>query len=215
MFPGYTGFPQAVRPLNFTNVEGWTVIVDSGSLSRGREEYATATIDGTQKRDLASLSWTLLSLIDRGDCEPFIEGIAGFMRSDKIVGAPIIMHKLVKRKNLARHILELLVNCIEPAHDSTDVCRRQSISGLGALRALTANWFSDDAWVTTQSGDPYGVWKWSYSFPEKVIDVTMSLRSVSDSAVSMHARCTAAVAVWRILVDCNSRKRGDSSVRCY
>ena len=193
---------QAVRPLNFTNVEGWTVVVDSGSLSRGREEYATATIHGTQERDLASLSWTLSSLIDRGDCEPFIEGIAGFMRSDKIVGAPVIMHELVKRKDLARHILELLVNCIEPAaHDSIDVRRRQSISGLGALRALTANWFSDDAAMTLQDGDPHGVWKWSYSFPERMIDVTMSLRSVNDSVISMHARCTAAVAVWRLLVD--------------
>jgi hypothetical protein len=192
---------QAVRPLNFTNVEGWTVVVDSGSLSRGREEYATATIDGTQERDLTSLSWTLSSLIDRGDCEPFIEGIAGFMRSDRIVGAPVIMHELVKRKDLARHILELLVNCIEPAHDSIDVRRRQSISGLSALRALTANWFSDDAGLTVQDGDPHGVWKWSYSFPEKMIDVTMSLRSVTDSVISMHARCTAAVAVWRILVD--------------
>jgi hypothetical protein len=192
---------QAVRPLNFTNVEGWTVVVDSGSLSRGREEYATATVDGTQERDLGSLSWTLSSLIDRGDCEPFIEGIAGFMRSDRIVGAPVIMHELVKRKDLARHILELLVNCIEPAHDSIDIRRRQSISGLSALRALTANWFSDDAGVTAQDGDPHGVWKWSYSFPEKVIDVTMSLRSVTDSVISMHARCTAAVAVWRLLVD--------------
>jgi hypothetical protein len=90
---------QAVRPLNFTNVEGWTVAVDSGSLSRGRKEYATATIDGTQERerDLTSLSWTLSSLIDRGDCEPFIEGIAGFMRSDRIVDAPAIMHELVKQ----------------------------------------------------------------------------------------------------------------------
>ncbi|KAF8262005.1 hypothetical protein EI94DRAFT_741613 [Lactarius quietus] len=192
---------QAVRPLNFTNVEGSTVVVDSGSLSRGREEYATATIDGTQERDLASLSWTLSSLIDRGDCEPFIEGIAGFMHSDRIVGAPLIMLELVKRKDLARHILELLVNCVEPAHDSIDIRRRQSISGLGALRALTANWFSDDAGVTVQDGDPHGVWKWSYSFPEKVIDITMSLRSASDSVISMHARCTAAVAVWRLLVD--------------
>ena len=192
---------QAVRPLNFTNVEGYTVVVDSGSLSRGREEYATATIDGTQERDLASLSWTLSSLIDRGDCEPFIEGIAGFMRSDRIVGAPVIMHELVKRNNLTRHILELLVNCIEPAHDSIDIRRRQSISGLSALRALTANWFSDDAGVTVQDGDPHGVWKWSYSFPEKLIDVTMSLRSASDSVISMHARCTAAIAVWRLLVD--------------
>jgi hypothetical protein len=192
---------QAVRPLNFTNVEGWTVVVDSGSLSRGREEYATATIDGTQERDLASLSWTLSSLIDRGDCEPFIDGIAGFMRSEKIVGAPVIMHELVKRKDLARHILELLLNCIEPAHGSMDVRRRQSISALSALRALTANWFSDDMGVTLQDGDPHGVWKWSYSFPEKVIDVTMSLRSVSDAVISMHARCTAAVAVWRLLVD--------------
>jgi hypothetical protein len=195
---------QAVRPLNFTNVEGWTVVVDSGSLSRGREEYATATIHGTQERDLASLSWTLTSLIDRGDCEPFIEGIAGFMRSDKIVGAPVIMHELVKRKDLARHILDLLVNCIEPTvHDSIDVRRRQSISGLCALRALTAGWFSDDAGITVQDGDSHGIWKWSYSFPAKVIDVTMSLRSVSDSVISMHARCTAAVAVWRLLVDYN------------
>ena len=192
---------QAVRPLNFTNVEGWTVVVNSGSLSHGREEYATATVDGTQERDLASLSWTLSSLIDRGDCEPFIEGIAGFMRSEKVVGASVIMHELVKRKDLARHILELLVNCIEPAHDSMEVRRRQSISGLSALRALTANWFSDDAGVTLQDSDPHGVWKWSYSFPEKVIDVTMSLRSVSDAVISMHARCTAAVAVWRVLVD--------------
>ena len=192
---------QAVRPLNFTNVEGWTVVVDSGSLSRGREEYATATIDGTQERDLASLSWTLSSLIDRGDCEPFIEGIAGFMRSDRIVGAPVIMHELVKRNDLARHILELLVNCIEPAHDSIDIRRRQLISGLSALRTLTANWFSDDAGATVKKGDPHGVWKWSYTFPEKLIDITMSLRSIGDSVISMHARCTAAVAVWRLLVD--------------
>src|SRR6266702_736391 len=192
---------QAVHPLSFTNVEGSPVVVDSGSLSRGREEYATATRDGTQERDLASLSWALSSLIGRGDCEPFIEGIAGFMRSEKIVGAPVIMHELVKRKDLARHILELLVNCVEPGHDSVDVRRRQSISGLSALRALTANWYSDDAGVTLQDGDPHGVWKWSYSFPEKVIDVTMGLRSVSDSVISMHARCTAAVAVWRLLVD--------------
>ncbi|KAH8985011.1 hypothetical protein EDB92DRAFT_1390453 [Lactarius akahatsu] len=192
---------QAVRPLSFTNVEGWPVIVDSRSLSRGREQYASATREGTQDRDLDSLSWALSSLLDRGDCEPFIEGIAGFMRSEKIVGAPIIMHELVKRKDLARHILDLLVNCVEPAHDSIDVRRRQSISGLSALRALTANWFSDDTGVTLQDGDSHCVWKWSYSFPEKVIDVTMSLRSVGDSVISMHARCTAAVAVWRLLVD--------------
>ena len=192
---------QAVRPLNFTNVEGWTVVVDSGSLSGGREEYATATINGTQERDLASLSWTLSSLMDRGDCESFIEGIAGFMRSGKIVGAPLIMHELVKRNDLARHILELLVNCIEPAHDSIDVRRRQSISGLSAVRVLTANWYSDDPGVTLQDGDQHKVWKWSYSFPEKVTDVTMSLRFVSDAVISMHARGTAAVAVWRLLVD--------------
>jgi len=106
------------------------------------------------------------------------------------------MHELVKRKDLVHHILELLVNCVEPAHDSIDIRRRQSISRLSAIRA-----FSDDAGVTFQHGDTHDVWKWNYSFPEKVIDITMSLRSVSDAVISMHARCTAAVAVWRLLVD--------------
>ncbi|KAH9179242.1 hypothetical protein EDB89DRAFT_787328 [Lactarius sanguifluus] len=45
--------------------KGWHVVVDSRSHSH--EQYATMTIDGPQERDLASLSWALSSLIDRGD----------------------------------------------------------------------------------------------------------------------------------------------------
>ncbi|KAI0306109.1 hypothetical protein B0F90DRAFT_964005 [Multifurca ochricompacta] len=160
-----------------------------------------ATVDGTWERDLASLSWTLSSLIDRDDCEPFIEGIAGFMCSEKAVQAPVIMHELVKRRDLGRHVLELLENCVGPAHDATEIRRRRAISGLSALRALTVHWFSDDVGVTLREDDPHDVWKWSYSFPPKMIDVTMSLRSADDLVISMHARCTAAVAVWRLLVD--------------
>ncbi|KAI0251729.1 hypothetical protein BJV78DRAFT_405002 [Lactifluus subvellereus] len=192
---------QAVRPLKYINLEGSSVTVNSSSLTHGREEYAAATADGTRERDLASLSWALSSLIDRDDCEPFIEGIAGFMRSEKAVEAPIIMHELVKREDLVRHVLELLVNCVEPVHDATEIRRRRAISGLSALRALTTNWFSDDAGVTLQDDDPHDVWKWSYSFPARMIDVTISLRSAEDSVISMHARCTIAVAVWRLLID--------------
>ena len=192
---------QTIRPLKFINLEGSSVTVNSGSLTHGREEYAAATVDGTRERDLASLSWTLSSLVDRDDCEPFIEGIAGFMSSEKAVEAPVIMHELVKRKDLVRHVLELLVSCVEPAHDATEIRRHRAISGLSALRALTTNWFSDDAGVTLQDDDPHDFWKWSYSFPTRMIDVAISLRSVEDSIISMHARCTIAIAVWRILMD--------------
>ena len=57
---------QGVCPLNFTNVEGWsrwTVVINSGSLSCGCEEYATMTTDRMQEQDLTSLLQMLLSLI--------------------------------------------------------------------------------------------------------------------------------------------------------
>ena len=39
------------------------------------------------------------AVVDRGDCELFIEGVVGFTCLDRIVGAPIIIHKLIKRNN--------------------------------------------------------------------------------------------------------------------
>lgn len=105
-----------------------------GSMEQGREVLA-AQDPGRDERDRKALFWTVESLTDNVELEPFVEGIPSFL-SD--LHQASIMRTLVLDKDVAllQRIYKALMTCKEPGTIAEDRRRRRAIACMHAISSL-------------------------------------------------------------------------------
>ncbi|KAF7966206.1 hypothetical protein HWV62_39696 [Athelia sp. TMB] len=147
---------QFLGLLRYTDSFGTRNYIE-GSMEQGRELLATQELPGRHQRDADALSWTMESLTDNIELEPFVEGIPAFISC----GQPTayMMRQLVTNKDTALmdRISRLLMTCIEPGVLTEDRRRKRSITCLNAISSLitiTPSMF----WVTTACSEDLA-WK--------------------------------------------------------
>ena len=65
-------------------------------MAQGREMLATANLPDRRQPDLKALCWTIETLAEDNEIEPFVEGIPGFIHTSS-QGAPLAMVTLMHR----------------------------------------------------------------------------------------------------------------------
>lgn len=119
-----------------------------GSMEQGREMLATEDLPGRDERDQEALSWTMESLTDNIELEPFVEGIPAFL-SDPAYRTPSKMQELVVHPDIALmdRIARLLMTCKEPGAMAEDRRRKRAMSCFNAISSLAT--MSDTLkWIT-------------------------------------------------------------------
>lgn len=155
-----------------------------GSIEQGRELLATQDLPGRDQRDQEALSWTMESLTDNIELEPFVEGIPAFLGSSPQNAS--MMQQLVVNKDTALmdRISRLLMTCKDPGVLTEDRRRKRGIACLNAISALVTMTTSMQ-WTAVACGEELA-WK------------LKAFRSQTDKALRSCAISTAEVIATRL-----------------
>lgn len=164
-----------------------------GSMEQGRELLATQDLPGRYQRDEEALLWTMESLTDNIELEPFVEGIPAFLTS----GPPTahIMRQLVASNDssLMERISGLLMTCKEPGGLTEDRRRRRAITCLNAISSLVMITPSVQ-WITTACGEDLS-WKLK-EFHDQSDAALRSAALATIDVVVMHLQSQILAAIW-------------------
>jgi hypothetical protein len=114
----------------------------SGSMVQGREMLATQNLAGLLKRDLRALRWTMGSLAEDGELEPFVEGVFEVLSAPKrrksLPAMSLAMRNLLldKEAALLDRIVKLLMTCQEPSGLAKGPRRKRAIICMNAIASL-------------------------------------------------------------------------------
>lgn len=108
-----------------------------GSMEQGREMLATEDLPGRDQRDQEALFWTMESLTDNIELEPFVEGIPAFV-SDSGCKTASMIKKLMINKDIALmdRVVRLLMTCKELGVLIEDRRRKRAMTCFSAITAL-------------------------------------------------------------------------------
>ena len=165
-----------------------------GSMTEARQKLALVYQPGREERDTRALRWTLESLTDEVELEPFIEGIPGFLVSKSAMnslGATAITHLLDDRAvGLADRINSLLKTCENSRALVPYSRQRRAVSCLNTIWSLTTQSFLIDAGI---SGD----WdSWCKQNPSHIV---RNFLHDADPVVANHAYYAMLVLILQLL----------------
>jgi hypothetical protein len=108
-----------------------------GSMEQGREMLATEESPERDQRDREALLWTMESLTDNIELEPFVEGIPAFLLDGSYQVASL-MRELMFNEDVALmgRIVKLLLTCKEPGAMTEDRRLKRAVACLNAIAAL-------------------------------------------------------------------------------
>ena len=98
---------------------------------------AAVDIPGRDQRDFEALCWTMESLTEDSELEPFVEGIPGFLQLSS-QGAPSVVQKLMRRDDVAifERVTKLLKTCMKSGGLAGPHRRRRAVACMNAISAL-------------------------------------------------------------------------------
>lgn len=114
----------------------------SVSMMQGREMFAIQNAAGLLKRDLRALRWTIKSLTEDIELEPFIEGVTEALsapkRSKSLRTMSMAMRHLLfdEEATLLDRIIKLLTTCHEPSGLAKGPRRKRAIICMNAIALL-------------------------------------------------------------------------------
>lgn len=117
---------------------------------QAREVAAVSRSEARDKRDIEALSWTLQSLTNSTEIEPFVEGIAGFLGDLGSTNHMLIQHLLEDpNTRLGTHVVRLLS---QAGYQEGPVKVRRTVACLSAMWSLLQNcsttnveeWFDEE-----------------------------------------------------------------------
>jgi hypothetical protein len=164
------------------------------SMERAREIVAMKASPARDQRDCESLRWTLESLTEEDEFQPFVEGIPGFLRSKSEIGSNgvVVMCMLLKNPavGLGNRIKMLLKTCDEPHTISPNPRRLRAMACLNAIWSLMVYSFN----VDPSFGADWHMWCHG-----DLVDLVKKFRTDKDSAISNSAFNTTTTLVHRLL----------------
>ena len=138
-------------------------------------------MNASKNLDIAALQWTLQSLSEPSELEPFVTAIPGFLHPPTITSeATIPLHKLLYANDadLGLRIGHLL--------------KTKMHMPIACIDAL---------WHITYWHNAIDVWEWATAFGKVTVDSLNMLKGSGDPAIALTAHCTAALAVRVMLKD--------------
>lgn len=125
---------QSLGLLRYTNSDGQYIRL-SGSMTEGREILATEDLPGRNQRDADALRWTMESLTEDSEIEPFIEGVPAFLATFETNSSASINGLT---EDLMLRITVLLKSCKEPSALADRPRLKRVISSMKAFESLLA-----------------------------------------------------------------------------
>jgi hypothetical protein len=147
-------------------------------MAQGREMLATADLPDRHQRDLKALCWTMESLTEDSELEPFVEGIPGFIQTSSQC-APSAMVTLMHRDDIAifGRVTKLLMTCMESGGLAGPSRRRPAVACMNAISALVMLVDNDD-WTSLDFFDS-GIGKLSARSSSTAIPLLQLRRSAT------------------------------------
>jgi len=166
------------------------------SMERARETVAIKASPARDRRDCDALRWTLESLTEDFEFQPFVEGIPGFLRSKSVVGSHgvVVMTRLLKDPavGLGNRIKMLLKTCEDPHTLSSNLKRGRAMACMDAIWCLTTQSFQVD---------PLAGADWNTWCSENLANLVKKFKSDPDPVVSNSAFTATTVLVHQLLWD--------------
>lgn len=109
-----TGWIQYYDPITFSSRR------IQGSMSEGRETIATQILPNRYDRDQRALLWTIESLTEDSELEPFVSGISDFLsdsrqgKGSQRISKAMFDILLDKRVSFVERVIKLLKTCQQP-----------------------------------------------------------------------------------------------------
>lgn len=135
---------QTLGLLRFTDTMGRYMRI-TGDMVESCEMFATHDLPGRYERDLRALYWTMKSLTEASELEPFVEGISDVL-SDKYIesseGQSPCMSKTMQdllldpRINLLARIVKLLLTCLKSGGLGKSQRSKRAIACMNAITFL-------------------------------------------------------------------------------
>jgi hypothetical protein len=125
---------QSLGLLRYTNSDGRYIRL-SGSMTEGMEILATEDLPGRNQRDADALRWTMESLTEDSELEPFIEGVPAFLAAFESNSSTSISGLT---EDLMLRITVLLKSCKEPSALTDRLRYKRVISSMKAFASLLA-----------------------------------------------------------------------------
>jgi hypothetical protein len=117
----------------------------AGNMAEGREMIATTNLPGQYERDLRALHWTMKSLTEASELDPFVEGISKVLSVEYRTHDGMSIHLMSQaiqdllldpHIDLLARIVKLLVTCVEGGRLSKGTRNRRAIASINAIASL-------------------------------------------------------------------------------
>lgn len=155
------------------------------NMGRAREAFAMSIRTKRVAEDLSALRWTVESLTDDDELEPFLEGMPGFLASAEVTDAAFVLRELLY-SGLGLRITHLMRTCLKQDLLAPDRRIQRATTCMNAIRAVT---------VAT-SGTP---WSWVMCFGPRAAVALHTLQNDSSHAIASQAVCTSAIIACRVV----------------